>query len=579
MSRLTTAALTVTATAALIAVAASPASAVSLLPDLQANGHPINRYEIWYDPGGFADVTPKVLGLFIELAFGACRIVVSVATWLITWAYSFGFADALAGPAARLAGAYQTRLVGPLELRHLALFAAVVYAGVHGLRGRLAHGAGELAVSLAVMAASGLILASPEALFRSGVRFTAGLSQAVLELANEPSAHSAPGTAARTHPLTEGLLDAFLVQPHDILNWGQTLAGPCAAQRDEALATGPHGTADTPRELMRDGGPSCESFADFNAVASTERLMGAMLVLLAALLVLACMSLIAATVCVAQLVAVALIGWTPFALAAGILPGAGRQLLWRWAAAAARCAVTVLAMAGLLTFVLVTSQTLLADARQTLLERFALLVMTAAAALVMRRRVLATSRRMTARLSRRLESARVGGSHGAAWLGPAAAGGITGFGLAHLASEARQEVRGFTHSPLAWGLASNLAHRRSARRPTTGHTEGEAAASSSRTAAAARMAADLTVNLPRSAPRAIARGVLAAEHGAEHTRQRLAQARTVAEEWRDGVAHPVQSYRRERSRIIAEQGAVRRAAAAHAQLRALSTRGPLEEET
>lgn len=254
----------------LLATGGHPAAAEPLVPDELTGEFPTSRYEIWYAPGGFTDVGGRVLGLATEVVFGGVRMLVSAAVWVITWAYGFRFADALAEPAGRLAEAYEQQLVGPLELRYLVLFAAVVYGGWQVLRNRLARGVGELLVSALILVLGAGLLAAPAEAFNRGVAVTASLSAAVLEVATGGSADAVPapdaggdGAAeAALQPLTQGLRDAFIAQPHDLLNWGDIPAGACAAARDEALATGPHGTGDGPRELMAAAGAGCAALAD-----------------------------------------------------------------------------------------------------------------------------------------------------------------------------------------------------------------------------------------------------------------------------------------------------------------------------
>lgn len=610
--------IAVTATLLLLALAPGAAAAPApqaqpdaeepggLMPDADVGDYPTSAYEIWYSEQGWsvgADVHPRpvlpvtptvdtgssvgerVTGWATEFVFGAVRMVVDATTWLITWAYSFRFAANLAEPASRLAGAYESGLIGPLGLRHLALFSAVVYAGWQLLRNRLARGVGELLVSLAVLAAAGALLANPEEAFRRGVGFAGGLSAAVLELATpggDPAAAAGEGRAhdgfeldtAAVDPLADGLRVAFVAGPHDLLNWGRPLTGDCARARDELLATGPHGTDDNVRETMADAG--CADEAAWNATPTVERLMGANLTLLAALLVLIAVGLVAITVVVAQFVGVVLVGLMPFAVTAGILPGGGRQLLWRWAAACVRCVVAVVAMAGVLTFLLVTANALLAHADGNLLERFGLLVVLGAAAILLRRKVLSSTQTLVGNLGRRVESARVGGTHGGGWMRPAAAGGLSGFGVAQASHDGEQDVRLLRHNravdstnrALRRHVPGHLPARRgpeAATRAADDAMTGDKAGSSleatdtrggkptSGLARGARLAANTTVNLPVAGPRAAA---LAAHAGGAASRAVRAKLQSSAErtraagrEWRHGAAHPIDQYRHERAKL------------------------------
>lgn len=582
------AALTVAVMAAASPAAAQPSEAgQQIVPDEHTGDYPTSRYEIWYDDGGRFSVGVKTTGWVTEFLFASVRQLVGLAVWLITWAYSFGFAEGLAGPAGDLAETYEQGLVGRLELRHLALFCAVVYAGWQVLRNRLAHGLGELAVSLAVLVVGGALLSQPADSFRHAVGFAAGLSAAVLHLAaGEEDAEAVPAPdqadsytidTAALEPLTAQLRGAFVAQPHDILNWGEVLSGGCAEQRDEILASGPHGTDEAPRDVMREGGSQCEAYAEFNERPTMERLMGAGLTLLAAFLVLVAMMLVAITVVVAQLVGVVLVAVMPFAVTLGVMPGGGRQMLWRWAAAVLRCVLAVVAMAALLTFMLVTAAALLGNAEQSLLERFGLLVVLAAALILLRKRMLAGTEALARNVDRRLEGARMGGTHGGGWMRPAAVGGLSGFGVARLAREGESDVDQLRHNRMVHRMADLRArHRASAaaggggrRRSAAAFTEGRTAAAGQegaprqatpRTGAAAqrvskavRTAANVSVNLPVAGPRAAAKATVSAGRASRSVQAKLHaggdKARAAGREWRHGVAHPVAQYRRERDRL------------------------------
>ncbi|MEX0657690.1 MAG: type IV secretion system protein [Egibacteraceae bacterium] len=544
------------------------AAAETLVPDEPTGAYPTSRYEIWYALGGFTDVSGRVLGLSSEVVFGAVRMLVSAAVWVVTWAYAFRFAGALAEPAGRLAEAYQQQLVGPLELRYLVLFAAVVYGGWQVLRNRMARGIGELLVSVLVLALGAGLLAAPAEAFRRGVGVTAALSAAVLEVATgrtvatsgDPVDGHPEAVADALEPLTDGVRDAFIAQPHDLLNWGEILSGDCADARDEALATGPHGTGDGPRELMAAAGPACSAYAEFNARPSVERLMGALLVLLAALVVLAVMLLVACTVVVAQLVAVVLVAATPFAVTLGALPGGGRQLLWRWVAAGLRCIAVVVAMAAVLAFMLVTTAALLSSAGHSVRERLAILVLATVAMVILRRRVLAGTQALVARADRRLEGARIGGTHGGGWMRPALAGGLSGLGAGRLAGEGEHDLRELARNRAvirAHHFASvHRAHRRAGTQMPGEGTGSGASRTGSASARVARLtgsglrtAANLTIDLPRAAPRGAARVHAATGAATQRVQQRLAgaagQARSTGREWRQSAAHPVDAYRRE----------------------------------
>lgn len=288
--------------------------------------------------------------------------------------------------------------------------------------------------------------------------------------------------------------------------------------------------------------------------------MGALLVLLSALVVLAVMLLVACTVVVAQLVAVVLVALTPFAVTLGALPGAGRQLLWRWVAAGLRCMAVIVAMAAVLAFMLVTSAALLSSAGHTVRERLALLVLATIAMVILRRRVLGGTQALVARVDRRLEAARIGGTHGGGWMRPALAGGLSGLGAGRLAGEGEHDLRDLARNRAVvraqhWASTHrpHRPHRRAGRPTAAGGSRGITGGAAKLAAGGVRTAANLTVDLPRSAPRAAATAQVAVGAATRRVQQRLGQARAAGSEWRHAAAHPVEAYRRELARARAAQ--------------------------
>lgn len=576
---------------------ASNGGAGGLVPPSSGGRWPLDRYEIYYSEGWITSIFRNLVGSLTALVFALATWAVGVGVWLVEQSYSFGVGAMLVEPAGRLAQAMETRLVGPLRLADMALFAAVVWGGWQALRGRLARGAGEVALSLLVLAVAGLVLARPVAIFEGGVRLAAGLSAAVLDLAAESPPAGSPGQgpaparpgvasrwevqAAHLEPLTGGLRQAFIEVPYDLLNWGQVLTGRCATRREGILAEGPHGTEDRPRDLLRQV-PGCAQFAEWNATPTLTRLLGAVLTLLTAGLVILVLILVAATVVVAQLVGVGLIGILPVAVVGGLLPGGGRQLLWRWAGAGLGTVAVVVGMAGVLTVLIVGAGALAAGREGTLLGRFALLALLAATGLVLRRRILAAARGLGSHLAGRLEGARIGGSGRGGLMGPPAAGGVTGFGVGGLAGQAGADLKALRHNRVtdsrpAQAVAARLRHRRAG--PGSPKIDGQQPAALGQALTAARRgqpraqavgdlarAAARVADAPRTAPRAAARARVALtskrQQAAEGARARIqdvgrkgrqwaTNAGRYQKEWVDGLLHPVRTYRQELHRLSA----------------------------
>ncbi|HUP86844.1 MAG TPA: type IV secretion system protein [Acidimicrobiales bacterium] len=410
-------------------LAGEDAPSRSIVPDDCWGRFPSSHYDIGFDDGAWNDISRKVYGTFTDLAFQATRASIAAALWLVEWAYGFGIYERLGGTAIDLADRYQHNVIGPLGLNELVWFYGIAWAAIAALRGKLAMAAGELAISVVAAGLAAAILANPAG-YLVGTFDTMGrLSGAVLATGTgQPPPQNGVDAEAVMRPLQAQIHSAFVEQPYDYLDWGGPLPPPCAAERDRILADGPHGSDDAPRDAMAQAG--CQEQADFNHDPNGSRLFGALLTLGAAVLTVALMALVSLTVVVAQVLAIVLFAVAPFALLAAVLPGAGRELAWRWVAALVRVGVAVIGMSLVLSLLLLTVTALLeATSAVGLVERFALLNVVVIAMLVARKRILAAGHNLAAGFGQRLATRRVGGERGAGWLAAPAVAGATGFAL------------------------------------------------------------------------------------------------------------------------------------------------------
>lgn len=420
----------------------------------QAEGPGIDHYDIGYDEGGTFSIQRKVVGYLTELAFALARWLLRIGLWLVDWALQFRFAEALAAPAAAVADRYQLAVVDRLGLGSLALFAAAAWAGWHALRGRLSRGAGEFGMSLAVAAVTAVSFAAPASVLLGdtgllGRTRDLSLEVAATAMSEDGASTSAAGAATvTTNPLTKGLRHAFVELPHQLLDWGRVLedvdgdgperAHPCLPTYLELVTTGPHGVDDEPRTAMKDSG--CTDLADFNHDPSSDRLMAAVLVLVAVFFVMVLLCAVAGTLVAAQLSTAVLVMLAPFALAGGLLPGAGRQLLWRWLMAVARALAAVVMTAVFLALFLVTIEALLsATAGQPLMVQMGVLDLLVVCSFLARSRLLRSGRRIVSNAGRRLETMRIGGSRNGVM--GAAAADAPGLPFARMWAENRAELR------------------------------------------------------------------------------------------------------------------------------------------
>jgi hypothetical protein len=322
-----------------------------------------------------------------------------------------------------------------LRLSHLGLVVSALYMGWQFFRGRIAAGAGEFVLTLIVFAV--LVHVSTGPGFGGAVTGTmhaaGGISSEIVSLAADTD--TGGDVADR---VGASLMASFVRDPYDTISWGEPLNGtPCETARNQALASGPHGFNDTPRQLMETAG--CTEHATFNAEASVPRLIGALLYLIVSIAALTLFLITAFTLVVAKGMALFLIALLPVALYAGLFPGAGRSLLWHWVAALVRVVALIIVM-GVFLALLVTGLNGLLSVPGGLWVRFLLVVFFMAVMAVGRRQLVDMSSRFADSTLRRLEGAPIGGSHGAAWLRPYQAGGVTGLGITRTVKESTAEM-------------------------------------------------------------------------------------------------------------------------------------------
>ena len=396
----------------------------------------IGRYDIGCANDGFVgDVGCLTVGTTTNLIFSIGKMLVAVAIWLLEAATGFVIEGALTDAATAVADLLDGRVLGPMRLSHLGLVVSALYMGWQFLRGRVGAGAGEFALTLIVFAVLVHITTGPGfgGAVTGAMRTAGGISAEIVSLAADTDRG-----ADVSDKLSGALMAGFVRDPYDTISWGQLLDGTgCADARNQSLASGPHGFDDAPRQLMEAAG--CQAQAGFNAEATVGRLVGALLYLVVAAAALALFVITAFTLVVAKGLALFLIALLPIALYAGLFPGAGRSLLWHWVAALVRVVALVIVM-GVFLAMLVTGLNGLLDTGGGLWTRFLLVIFFMAVMAVGRRQLLDISARFADSTLQRLEGGQIGGAHGATWIRPYQAGGITGLGVTHTIRQTTAEL-------------------------------------------------------------------------------------------------------------------------------------------
>lgn len=356
-------------------------------------GTPVSAYRIFSDDGGWTDWDLKIESFMVDMFFLGTKWFVSFGCFLIAWSLSFKLAGLLLKPALVVSDALYTNMLVQIGLPGLCLVYAGVVAGWHLMFGRKARGWGEAAAALVISALSVTALVAPPQMLLSeqhgAVASARGLALEVAALvldnedlhATKPSTVSSaekgtagwesPDATQLSRPITNALVDAFIVRPSMLLSYGQTFEGKCAKDFqksrieqavaddwvDGALDSGPNmfrkyipwvgntigdivkgataGTNQIIKEKIQATGPmasfekACVKGGNTKALkkASMDKVGGALFMMIAALLVCIFITVLDggflyAQFCIAKEAMIAKV-----ALVIGVLPGGGRSFL------------------------------------------------------------------------------------------------------------------------------------------------------------------------------------------------------------------------------------------------------------
>ncbi|MGW8767850.1 hypothetical protein ACWGN5_35800 [Streptomyces sp. NPDC055815] len=242
-----------------------------------------------------------------------------------------------------------------------------------------------------------------------------------------------PTAAAVSQPITRTLTDTLVVQPYMLLQYGRTIEkdsplypvhqsivtkttdkpdpdSPCNRVKGPAKEVCLRGGQDATGKFDNLGDEG-KAVTAYMGRGSWDRVIGAALVLIAAIVIFLLVLAMAMALIAAQ------IGCVIAALGNGIvftwalLPGPNRAVLWRWLGSLAACMLTLLGVAIAIPLFGLIARALLADTSTPLLERLFLLDGVAAAALVAHRLMKRSAHRTGQTFASRMRFSRIGGSH------------------------------------------------------------------------------------------------------------------------------------------------------------------------
>ncbi|MEU2354531.1 hypothetical protein ABZ599_16440 [Streptomyces misionensis] len=518
------------------------------------DGVPISAYSVSADTGDWNDVDLKIWNLFAQFFMGVAKWFIGFSCWLIDWALNFGLSKILVKPANDIATSLRDQVINRLGLPGLFLLFSGLYAAWHILFKNRSRGFAEAGMSLVVAAVATTVLLSPAQVLLGthdqpspggstmllsdegliGQAKELSLEVSAVVLSQNPEGDAKPENVSK--PITDALVDAFIVKPTQLMLYGKTFNDPACSKAFaeaslvkfnyeqmgidffEANRTNPSGEA-TYADQLRNAGEHftkvCKIKNGDAKKASADMTFSAAFVALAAIIVSVLMVLVTGTFLVSQ-------GWLAFeamkghwALAAGILPGGGRGVLWRWVSAIIKAILgVILAILFLAIFIVVIIALINADTGEVLAVKFICLDLAAVAGLVGQKKIKETAKQVSVNLNRRLANSRVGGSRQSVFnqFGRYAE---TALGVKQLFGEARGEARKVTQPLTRAG--------RTAKQLWMGPPQSGGRGSRLRSAArlAANTAAAVGTGGAATAARAAAQGV-----AKQTLRRRLAAAAT-----------------------------------------------------
>lgn len=449
-----------------------------------AGGLPISVYTVKSDTGGMLEWDLGIQNLLTEIAFVITKWVIAFCCWLIAWSLSFGLAKLLLVPVLSVANSLHSRVILEMGLPTLFLAVCALICVARIFFGDRARGWGDAALSMLLAALTVTLLASPpQALLGEETGAVAATRALALEVAdvildanpatpekNDGVTTPATGTTL-SRPLTDALTDAFIVKPAMLLQYGRVFEGECATAyadtrlkqlaydravharmnklkkysayadylspsawaglpgASSAINTGTDMT--TRWAIDHFGNPPMERFegtcvpGDVDAAkkASLDKLGGGIFLLIAAFIVALLITALAGNFLVAQCG----IAWDAvrgeLALIAGTIPGAGRALLWDWAASVlhrlGQMLVSVVALAVLILIIQAVLDPVQDDWGRELSLRFLVVDIVCIGAIKKRKKLAARSKQVAANFRAKMTAARIGGTHGSLFMSPA----------------------------------------------------------------------------------------------------------------------------------------------------------------
>lgn len=440
------------ANAASAADGTEPGGLLAPLNVTSSEGVPLDNYDLKSENGGTTDFRSHVCNLLMGALFSLVRLLVGLMCVMIKWVYQFPVVSSLTNTADKLAGRYFDVAGNDLNLHSLFLAGGFAIGLIWVMRGKFAKGFGEIALTMTLSAIVVLPAFTPKAILgpegplaqtQSAAREAAQLTSNINGV--DPNCSSEKDKNDPSCPLRMTLTKTLVVQPFQLLQYGviadPNSANPKVRELADVHTQYIHGEIkgndgddqpgciswlpgsdayckatsswDELKTELKKHGPEGMSAYNYSVNSNWDRVFGALLVLVTALLIAA----VILTMCLVHLgtqfadVGAATI--TPVALLWGMLPGANRAAVWKWMGVFLASVTTEFAISVMLpAFGLSTDAVLTSQEGTVMVQRMMLMVGLALVVLVFHRRLLAAAGQIGEKFARRMRYAKIGGSSG-----------------------------------------------------------------------------------------------------------------------------------------------------------------------
>ncbi|MFZ3573748.1 hypothetical protein ACOKM5_43880 [Streptomyces sp. BH097] len=196
-------------------------------------GLPVSAYRITSDNGGVTDIPGQIQGLLTQGLFEGTKWVIAFGCWLISWALSWALASLFLKPALKLSDGLYNQTIVQLGVPGLLLAYSGVVAFWHIMFGNRSRGWGEIAASTVISALAVSTFAAPPQLLLGqqdgavGKARDLGIAVYAITTGHEDSLQTGKITEKKardlTRPVTDGLVEAFIVRPTYLLSYNQQL--------------------------------------------------------------------------------------------------------------------------------------------------------------------------------------------------------------------------------------------------------------------------------------------------------------------------------------------------------------------